>query len=119
MRRTLSEGFGPRKQACNAEPPPGSELDETPQKAVVVWTSDVKSGAPGKEFYSIIVNETIREDEKGTVLDLSARFCRALSCHVVLRNNPVAFNEVQWPPARSFQRHLDTTGTCPLVPGTA
>ena len=66
-----------------------------PEKAVVSWTSDKTSG--GKTFYSL-VNEVIREDQEGTLLDLSARFCRALSCHLVLRNDPVAFNEVQWPP---------------------
>ena len=66
-----------------------------PEKAVVIWTSDVESG--GKKFHDI-VNEAIREDKEGTVLNLSARFCRALSCHLVLRNNLMAFNEVQWPP---------------------
>ena len=65
-----------------------------PQQAVVIWTSDQKSG--GKTFYSI-VNAAIRADKKGAILNLSAHFCRALNCHLVLRNNPVALGEVELP----------------------
>ena len=61
---------------------------------MVVWTSNESSRR--KTFYSI-VNETIRADKKSTILTLSARFCRSLNFHLVLRDNPTALEEVQWP----------------------